>query len=201
MKFIAHQLPFFCRQSLALCRGTAHGPAPSRTSGSAGLFFIWASVFNLFVVSVFWALMVDVFDADQSKRLFGFIAAAATLGGIFGSSVTAALAKQVPPIYLLLASALLLELAVFCVRPSLTFVRALSRAADGGRGEAPIGGSMLAGLAHAFNSPYPDQRQFISFAVRDHIDVFVFPAGRYRQANASPTAARARRFSPTSICG
>src|SRR4029450_8642544 len=35
------------------------------------LFFIWTSVFNLFVVSVFWALMVDVFDSEQGKRLFG----------------------------------------------------------------------------------------------------------------------------------
>src|SRR5215813_3674551 len=32
------------------------------------VFFIWTSVFNLFVVSVFWALMVDVFDSEQGKR-------------------------------------------------------------------------------------------------------------------------------------
>src|SRR5262245_6211637 len=52
-------------------------------------FFIWASVFNLFVVSVFWAFMVDLFTNEQSKRLFGFIAAAATVGGILGAGVTA----------------------------------------------------------------------------------------------------------------
>ena len=69
------------------------------------LFFIWTSVFNLFVVSVFWALMVDVFDSEQGKRLFGFIAAGATLGGIAGSSITASLAKDVPATYLLLGSA------------------------------------------------------------------------------------------------
>src|SRR5215467_7387909 len=80
------------------------------------LFFIWTSVFNLFVVSVFWALMVDVFDAEQGKRLFGFIAAGATLGGIAGSSITALLAKGVSPTYLLLISAVLLEAAVFSVR-------------------------------------------------------------------------------------
>ena len=117
-------------------------------------FFIWASVFNLFVVSVFWAMMVDVFDADQGKRLFGVIAAAATLGGIFGSSVTAALAKQVSPVYLLLGSALLLELAVFCVRRLSRLSEALNQRPTAAAGEAPIGGSMLAGLAHAFNSAY-----------------------------------------------
>src|SRR5271170_6597237 len=38
-------------------------------------FFIWISIFNLFVVSVFWALIVDIFSTEQGKRLFGFIAA------------------------------------------------------------------------------------------------------------------------------
>src|ERR1044071_6214883 len=69
------------------------------------VFFIWTSIFNLFVVSVFWALMVDLFNAEQGKRLFGFISAGATLGGIMGSSLTAMLARTIPPVYLLLASA------------------------------------------------------------------------------------------------
>ena len=60
--------------------------------------------------------MVDVFDMEQSKRLFGFIAAGATVGGIMGSSLTAALATVVAPTFLLLVSALLLELAIFTVR-------------------------------------------------------------------------------------
>jgi len=118
------------------------------------VFFIWTSVFNLFVVSVFWALMVDVFDAQQGKRLFGFIAAGATVGGIVGSSVTASLAKSVPPTYLLLGSAMLLELAVFCVRRLSRLSDALHRRPAAGRDESPIGGSVFSGLAHAFNSTY-----------------------------------------------
>jgi AAA family ATP:ADP antiporter len=39
------------------------------------IFFIWAAVFNLFVVSVFWAFMTDVFTRSQGLRLFGFISA------------------------------------------------------------------------------------------------------------------------------
>ncbi|HTB41233.1 MAG TPA: MFS transporter, partial [Reyranella sp.] len=46
------------------------------------IFFIWASVYNLFVVSVFWQLNVDLFSPEQGKRLFGFIAAGATIGAI-----------------------------------------------------------------------------------------------------------------------
>ncbi|MEP7119163.1 MAG: MFS transporter, partial [Acidobacteriota bacterium] len=76
-------------------------------------FFIWASVFNLFVVSVFWAFMVDLFTNEQSKRLFGFIAAAATVGGLLGSTVTASTVQTVGAPALLLVSIALLELGVF----------------------------------------------------------------------------------------
>lgn len=118
------------------------------------LFFIWASVFNLFVVSVFWALMVDVFDSEQGKRLFGFIAAGATLGGIAGSSITASLAKDVPATYLLFGSAILLEGAVFSVRRLARLSDALHQRPTAQSGEAVIGGNILAGLTHAFKSPY-----------------------------------------------
>jgi len=118
------------------------------------LFFIWTSIFNLFVVSVFWALMVDVFDTEQSKRLFGFIAAGATIGGILGSTVTASLARRMPATYLLLASAVLLELAVFCVGRLSRLSSTLSARPAGQPGEAPIGGSLLSGFSHALKSPY-----------------------------------------------
>jgi AAA family ATP:ADP antiporter len=118
------------------------------------LFFIWTSIFNLFVVSVFWALMVDVFDTEQGKRLFGFIAAGATIGGILGSSVTASFAKQVPAAYLLLASAALLEVAVFCVGRLSRLSSSLSARPTARRDEAPIGGSILSGFSHAVKSPY-----------------------------------------------
>jgi len=118
------------------------------------VFFIWASVFNLFVVSVFWALMVDVFDSEQSKRLFGFIAAGATLGGIVGSSITASLAKDVPAIYLLLVSAALLEFAVLGVRRLSRLSDALRQRPTARGEDAPIGGSLFSGLTHAFKSPY-----------------------------------------------
>jgi ATP:ADP antiporter, AAA family len=118
------------------------------------VFFIWTSVFNLFVVSVFWALMVDVFDSEQGKRLFGFIAAGATLGGIAGSSITASLAKDVPATHLLLGSAVLLEAAVFSVRRLSRLSDALHQRPAARSDEALIGGSVFSGLTHAFKSPY-----------------------------------------------
>src|SRR4051812_6008909 len=68
-------------------------------------FFVWISVFNLFVVSVFWGLIVDTFNAADGKRLFGFIAAGATIGAITGSGVTASLAKHIPVEALLVIAA------------------------------------------------------------------------------------------------
>jgi AAA family ATP:ADP antiporter len=122
------------------------------------LFFIWASVYNLFVVSVFWQLSVDLFSPEQSKRLFGFIAAGATIGAIVGSAVTASLARYVSPTLLLLGAAVLLEIAVFSVGRLARLSPVLHhRPADRGAAQAderPVGGSIWAGIVHAFRSPY-----------------------------------------------
>ena len=47
-------------------------------------FFVFASVFNLFVVSLFWILMSDIYESGQAKRLYGFIAAGGTTGAVLG---------------------------------------------------------------------------------------------------------------------
>lgn len=118
------------------------------------VFFIWTSIFNLFVVSIFWALMVDVFSSEQGKRLFGFIAAGATLGGILGSSLTAFLVEQVSVAYLLWISIGLLEVAVFSVRRLSRVSQALRLKPAARSEQAPIGGGMLAGITHTLKSPY-----------------------------------------------
>jgi AAA family ATP:ADP antiporter len=153
VKFIAISYRFFIA-NLILFALLLYIATDEQNIWAGRVFFIWASVFNLFVVSVFWALMVDVFEAEQGKRLFGFIAAGATLGGIAGSIVTAALAKSVSTTYLLLGSAVLLEIAVFAVRRLSCLSDALHRTPAVGSGETPIGGSVFAGFYHAFNSAY-----------------------------------------------
>jgi AAA family ATP:ADP antiporter len=118
------------------------------------IFFIWTSVFNLFVVSVFWALMVDVFNSEQGKRLFGFVAAGATLGGIMGSSITAGLVHYSGATPLLLVSAALLEIAVWSVRRLARLAETLTLRPAGRDEETPIGGKLLAGITHSLTSPY-----------------------------------------------
>ena len=135
------------------------------TTGEANLwvgrvFFIWTSVFNLFVVSVFWQFMVDVFNGEQGKRLFGFLAGAATVGGILGSSVTATTVQTVGAPALLLVSIALLEVGVFCVR-RLNAIAGQRPDMPGnqpsgpkGATESTIGGGVFSGLLHAIQSPY-----------------------------------------------
>jgi hypothetical protein len=53
----------------------------------ARVFFVWVSVFNLFVVAVFWSLMADLFTSEQGKRLFGFIGAGGTAGTLLGPAI------------------------------------------------------------------------------------------------------------------
>jgi ATP:ADP antiporter, AAA family len=118
------------------------------------IFFIWVSVFNLFVVSVFWQLNVDLFSSEQGKRLFGLIAAGATVGAIVGSSVTASLVQYVSPIFLLIGAALLLEIAVFSVGRLSRLSPALHRRQAAEGAENPIGGSVFAGITNAFRSRY-----------------------------------------------
>jgi ATP:ADP antiporter, AAA family len=116
-------------------------------------FFIWISIFNLFVVSVFWALIVDTFNSEQGKRLFGFIAAGATIGAITGSSITATFARHVPTPLLLVGAIILLEVAVFSVRHLSRLSEALN-ARPHESPDSPVGGNALAGITHPFKSAY-----------------------------------------------
>lgn len=118
-------------------------------------FFIWVSVFNLFVVSVFWSLMVDLFDAEQGARLFGPLAAGATAGGMVGSALVAGLAQIFTPYWLLLFAALLLEVAVLAAGRLLREEETGQRNRHEDQRESQvIGGTAWAGLTHTLRSPY-----------------------------------------------
>ena len=118
----------------------------------ARVFFVWVSVFNLFAVTVFWSFMADLFTAEQGKRLFGFIGAGGTAGGLLGPVITIGLSVPLGPVNLLIAAAILLELAVLCVGR-------LERAAPAPGGAASaepqrVGGSAFAALPELIQSPY-----------------------------------------------
>jgi AAA family ATP:ADP antiporter len=135
--------------SLALYLAT-----PEQTIWVGRIFFIWTSVFNLFVISIFWQMIVDIFTSEQGKRLFGFIAAGATLGAIAGSLFTVSTVEHMAQGYLMIGAALMLEVAVFCVRRLSGLSAALARRAETDQSEQPIGGTLLGGIRDAVSSSY-----------------------------------------------
>ena len=155
-RFIALTYRFFALNIL-LFAVALHMADAAQTVWVGRVFFVWTSVYNLFVVSVFWQLNVDLFSAEQGRRLFGFIAAGATIGAIVGSGITASLAKHVSATLLLIGAALLLELAVFAagrlarLSPVLHHVPAAAHTAEE---ERPLGGTIVAGITNAVRSPY-----------------------------------------------
>jgi AAA family ATP:ADP antiporter len=152
-RFIPITYRFFAA-NIVLFAALLHWSNAQQTIWVGRIFFIWVSVFNLFVVSVFWQMNVDLFSPEQGKRLFALIAAGATIGAIVGSSLTASLARYVSPIVLLLGAAILLEVAVFSVGRLSRLSPTLHRQPITGSEEKPIGGSVFAGITHAFRSGY-----------------------------------------------
>jgi AAA family ATP:ADP antiporter len=137
--FIACLLGFY----LAFLAGVAEVIA-------ARAFFIWTSVFNLFVVSVFWSFMADIYSRGQAHRLFGFIAAGGSAGAISGPALTAVLAQPLGTTHLLPLSAALLGVALIAI---LQLRRHAVHTETGGH-EEPLGGRALDGLRHLLSSRY-----------------------------------------------
>ena len=117
------------------------------------VFYVWASVFALFVVTVFWGLLADCFDNAQAKRMFGFIAVGSSIGGILGSSLTAGLAEIVPTFALLLIACIPLEIASWC---ALALHRRFGTGNIRTQGESAqaISGNAWSGMKAVFASPY-----------------------------------------------
>ena len=116
------------------------------------VFFVWISIYNLFIVSIFWSVLVDRFSSEQGRRLFGCIAAGGTLGTFIGPLLAAGMVNRLGPVALTVAAALLLEIAVRCYRALLT--RTDSQSASAVLDERRMGGSMLAGITLIVRSPY-----------------------------------------------
>ncbi|NQV87319.1 MAG: MFS transporter [Woeseiaceae bacterium] len=119
-------------------------------------FFVWLSVFNLFVVSVFWSFMADIYTRDQGRRLFGFITAGGSIGALCGAAVTKLYVVQIGFENLFLVAAALLTAATLCIDRINRWVE--YRQATEIRVTAdinkPLGGNPFSGITHVFGSRY-----------------------------------------------
>ena len=112
------------------------------------VFFIWVSVFNLFVVSLFWSFMADVFDSRRAREVFSLIALGGMAGAIFGPFVTGLLVGLIGVAPLLLVSAVMLGAAL------LLLLQISVQRAQGIDAEQPVGGSLWAGVRELWSRPF-----------------------------------------------
>ncbi len=121
------------------------------------VFFVWVSVFNLFILSLFWAFMADGFGYSRSRRVFGIIAIGGTLGSMLGSGVTRLMIGLLGEANLILISILFLEGSVWLVKYLSPRFRAAGFHNEGVH-DRPVaktaGGGSLAGVSLLFRSPF-----------------------------------------------
>ena len=120
------------------------------------VFFVWLSVFNLFVVSVFWSFMADIYTREQGRRLFGVITAGGSIGALAGGAATRSLVINIGFENLFPIAAVLLMIAILCITrlrswieqsPSQAVITTVASA-------KPLGGKLFAGITHVFASRY-----------------------------------------------
>lgn len=159
-RFIPYVYRFFAVNVLIFGALFASGIAEVAVSR---VFFVWISVFNLFVISIFWSVLADHFRNEQGRRLFGFIAAGGTAGALIGPALAASLVVKFGVVVLTVLAALLLEIAVQCYRRLL---RSAPRHSDAAIATSPapsgataeyagrIGGGIFSGITLILRERY-----------------------------------------------
>lgn len=124
------------------------------------VFYVGISVINLFLISVFWSFLLELFQSEQTKRLFGFIAAGGTTGALVGPFITDRIVNQVGIPGILFFGAVMFAIAIFFQRALLAEMRktaapaAASDLTQAPRGSRGVGGNPFAGIAIVFKSPF-----------------------------------------------
>ena len=119
-------------------------------------FFVWISVFNLFVVSVFWSFMADIYTREQGRRLFGFITSGGSIGALLGGLATSNVVVNVGFENLFPVSAAMLVFALLCIHKLKDWVHheheeEIDKTVESNK---PLGGSAFAGITHVMSSKY-----------------------------------------------
>ena len=119
-------------------------------------FYVWVSVFSLFHISVFWSFMSDLFSKEQAGRLFGIIAAGASVGGLVGPSIPSFFSASLGTDNLmLLASAMLLvPIPIIFYLQSLKSSDLQNDSLAAQTPQIKIGGNPFAGFKLFFSNPY-----------------------------------------------
>ena len=119
-------------------------------------FYVWVSVFSLLHISVFWSFMSDLFNKEQAGRLFGIIAAGASVGGLIGPAIPSFFSESLGTDNLMLIASGMLLLPI----PIIFYLQSLKSSALHNEDfisqnvPAKIGGNPFAGFRLFFSNPY-----------------------------------------------
>ena len=147
--FGVYQFFVACLVAFAVLLARGHGDA----AWLRNAFFVWVSVFNLYVVAVFWSVMADLFSAEEGKTWFGAVAAAGTAGSIVASLVGGVVAERLGVAWLMAAAIGALELSIAMAWLALRF-EPRGSGTSSSNNAPPSSGSLLAGLRTVLASRY-----------------------------------------------
>jgi AAA family ATP:ADP antiporter len=116
---------------------------------TACAFYVWLSVFNFFIVSLFWSFMADLWREREGRALFGVISAGGSLGGIVGPLVTRAAIGAVGSAWTVAIASVIFAAAAVCL---VRLER--SAGAQDSAAQAPLGGSALEGISLVVRTPF-----------------------------------------------
>jgi ATP:ADP antiporter, AAA family len=118
------------------------------------IFFVWVSIFNLFVVSVFWSFMTDLWNDEQARRLFPIIALGGTFGAVAGPFITRSLVQAIGISFLLFMSISLLVIAVICIVLLEKWANKYGANRSKSNSDAALKGGMMDGLKQLFTNSF-----------------------------------------------
>ncbi|MCA1601131.1 MAG: MFS transporter [Acidobacteria bacterium] len=114
-------------------------------------FYVFISILALFLTSVFWAFLLELFDSGQVKRLFGVIAAGGTAGALAGPAITYLTVSTLGNGGVLFVGAAMFVGAIICQQ---SLLRVWKERHAGQKEDRPIGGNPFAGFMLVLRSPY-----------------------------------------------
>jgi AAA family ATP:ADP antiporter len=117
-------------------------------------FYVFISVLNLFLISMFWSFMLELFDKGQAKRVFGVIFAGGSAGALAGPFISDMTVGVIGHSGLLFLSASLFVGAILCQRLLLRIWSDRPAEAVPAAMDRPIGGNVFAGVTLLLRSRY-----------------------------------------------
>ena len=163
------------------------------TSLIGKVFYVFISVMNLMLLSMFWSFLLELFDKGQTKRLFGVIAAGGSAGALAGPFISDIAVETIGTSGILYLGAAMFGLAIVCQRVLLGVWKHRT-ATTGPADDRPIGGNVFAGITLIARSPYLIGIALFIVGISAVSTLLYFEQLRIVEVTFSEAAAQTRAF-------